>query len=96
MNASTSPPPALQAQITAARTAAAQGRIADAEYQFRQLAQQTLASFIFLTYQPGQNSGAPGDTTQMNVDPEAFTVERLDDLVVQVVQRELALALGAS
>lgn len=66
-----------------------------AEYQFRQLAQQTLASFIFLTYQQGQSSGTPGESTEMNVDPEAFTVERLDDLVVQVVERELKLAQGA-
>jgi uncharacterized protein YegL len=68
----------------------------DAEYIFRQLAQQSLAHFIFLTYQPGQNAGTPGETTTHNVDPEAFTVERLDDLVVQVIQRELALAQGAS
>jgi hypothetical protein len=67
-----------------------------AEYQFRQMAQQTLASFIFLTYQPGQSGGAPGDSTTMNVDPEQFTVDRLDDLVVRVVQRELRAAIGAS
>jgi len=67
-----------------------------AEYVFRQLAQQTLAHFIFLTYEAGQNAGTPGDTTTHNVDPAAFTVERLDDLVVQVVERELALARGAS
>lgn len=67
----------------------------DAEYVFRQLAQQTLAHFIFLTYQEGQNSGAPGDTTQRDVDPNSFTVERLDDLVVQIIQRELASAVGA-
>jgi hypothetical protein len=65
-----------------------------AEYVFRQLAQQTLARFIFLTYQQGQNSGAPGDTTQMNVDPAEFTVERLDDLVVRIVEREMAEAAG--
>jgi hypothetical protein len=67
-----------------------------AEYQFRQMAQQTLASFIFLTYQPGQSGGAPGESTTMNVDPEQFTVDRLDDLVVRVVQRELRAAIGAS
>lgn len=61
-----------------------------AEYVFRQLAQQTLGSFIFLTYQPGESGGAPGDTTQMNVDPASFTVERLDDMVVNIVRRELA------
>jgi von Willebrand factor type A domain len=67
-----------------------------AEYVFRQLAQQTLARFIFLTYQPGQSAGTPGDSTTHHVDPAAFTVERLDDLVVQVVEREMALARGAS
>jgi hypothetical protein len=66
-----------------------------AEYVFRQLAQQTLARFIFLTYQGGENGGAPGDTTQMQVDPAEFTVERLDDLVVRVVEREMAEAAGA-
>jgi len=68
----------------------------EAEYVLRQIAQQTLAHFIFLTYQPGQNSGAPGETTVHQVDPQSFTVERLDDLVVQVVQHELAAAQGAA
>lgn len=67
-----------------------------AEYVLRQLSQQTLAHFIFLTYQPGQNAGAPGDTTTHNVDPQSFTVERLDDLIVQIVQHELAQARGVS
>jgi hypothetical protein len=67
-----------------------------AEYVFRQLAQQTLASFIFLTYQPGQNSGAPGDTTTLAAGDQEFTVDRLDDLIVYVVERELARAVGAA
>ena len=77
-------------------TIAASNTGREAEYILRQIAQQTLAHFIFLTYQPGQNAGAPGDSTVHQVDPSAFTVERLDDLVVQVVQRELALAQGVS
>lgn len=77
-------------------TIAASNSDEQAEYVFRQLAQQTLAHFIFLTYQPGQNAGTPGDTTTHHVDPQSFTVERLDDLVVQVVQRELAQALGTA
>jgi len=77
-------------------TIAASNTNDDAEYIFRQLAQQTLAHFIFLTYQSGQNAGAPGETTQRHVDPQAFTVDRLDDLVVQMIQRELASAAGAS
>lgn len=77
-------------------TIAASNTGREAEYILRQIAQQTLAHFIFLTYQPGQNAGAPGDSTVHQVNPNAFTVERLDDLVVQVVQRELALAQGVS
>jgi hypothetical protein len=77
-------------------TIAASNSDDQAEYVMRQLAQQTLAHFIFLTYQPGQNAGAPGDTTVHHVDPEAFTVERLDDLVVQAIEREMAAARGAA
>ena len=68
-----------------------------AEYVMRQLAQQTLASFIFLTYQAGAASGAPGETTPLQAgdSPQGFTVERLDDLVVQIVERELGAAVGA-
>jgi hypothetical protein len=77
-------------------TIAASNSTDEAEYVMRQISQQTLGHFIFLTYQPGQNAGTPGDTTTHQVDPAAFTVERLDDLVVQVVQRELGQALGVS
>jgi hypothetical protein len=77
-------------------TIAASNSSDDAEYVLRQIAQQTLARFIFLTYQQGQNGGTPGDTTTHHVDPSAFSVERLDDLVVQVVERELAQAQGVA
>jgi hypothetical protein len=77
-------------------TIAASNSSDEAEYVMRQIAQQTLGHFIFLTYAAGQNAGTPGDTTTHHVDPQAFSVERLDDLVVQVVQRELAQALGVS
>jgi len=66
-----------------------------AEYVFRQLAQQTLARFVFLTYQPGASGGAAGDSTTLNVGQQQYSVERLDDLIVQIVQRELAAAVGA-
>lgn len=66
-----------------------------AEYVFRQLAQQTMGRFIFLTYQPGESSGAPGETTTLEAGEQQFTVERLDDLIVQIVERELARAVGA-
>jgi Mg-chelatase subunit ChlD len=69
----------------------------NAEYVFRQLAQQTMGSFIFLTYQAGESGGAPGerrDDLEAGTESQ-YTVERLDDLIVQVVQRELAAAVGA-
>jgi hypothetical protein len=66
-----------------------------AEYVFRQLAQQTMGRFIFLTYQAGESSGAPGETTTLQAGEQEFTVERLDDLIVQVIERELAAAVGA-
>ena len=88
-----------QAAVTAGvkiYSIAASNTSQQAEYIFRQLAQQTLGHFIFLTYQSGESAGAPGDTTTHNVDPQQFTVERLDDLVVQVVARELAQANGST
>jgi len=90
-----------EAQVAVSRgvkvyTIAASNTSDEAEYVMRQISQQTLGHFIFLTYAAGQNAGAPGDTTTHHVDPEAFSVERLDDLVVQVIQRELAQAQGVS
>ncbi|NJP04502.1 MAG: VWA domain-containing protein [Chloroflexaceae bacterium] len=66
-----------------------------AEYVFRQLAQQTMGSFIFLTYQSGASGGAPGEyRDDIEAGQQQYTVERLDDLIVQVVERELAQASG--
>ena len=50
------------------------------EYVFRQISQHTMGRFIFIVY------GADG-TTSHNV--SEYTVERLDDLVVSLVQQEL-------
>lgn len=55
------------------------------EYVFRQIAQFTQGRFIFLTYGPG---GEPGDSTTHNVDD--YSVQRLDELVVRLVEEELA------
>lgn len=66
-----------------------------AEYVFRQLAQQTMAGFVFLTYQPGASGGAPGESTPLEAGDQPYTVERLDDLIVAIVERELAAAVGA-
>ncbi len=66
-----------------------------AEYVFRQLAQQTMGGFVFLTYQQGESGGAPGESTTLEAGAQAYTVERLDDLIVSIVERELAAAVGA-
>ena len=65
-----------------------------AEYVFRQMAQQTLARFLFLTYQQGQEGGVPGERTSLQAGEQSYTVDRLDDLIVQVIQRELASVRG--
>ena len=74
---------------------AASNTDAPAEYAFRQLAQQTLASFIFLTYQAGQSAGVPGENTTLEAGAQPYSVERLDDLIVSIVEREFAAAVGA-
>jgi hypothetical protein len=58
------------------------------EYVFRQLAQYTQGRFIFLTYAGPTNGGAPGDVTTHHV--EDYSVESLDDLLVKLVEEELA------
>jgi hypothetical protein len=55
------------------------------EYIFRQIALFTQGRFIFLTYGP---EGGPGDSTTHHV--EDYTVQSLDDLVVRMVEEELA------
>ena len=49
------------------------------EYIFRQIAQHTMGRFIFILY----GGGTPHDVGQ-------YSVERLDDLIVRLVQQELA------
>jgi Mg-chelatase subunit ChlD len=58
------------------------------EYIFRQLAQFTQGRFIFLTYADDSNAGPPGEETTHHVDD--YTVEHLDDLLVNLVTDELA------
>ena len=84
--------------VEAARTGvklfpiASSGLDPQGEFVFRQLAQATLGRFVFLTYGP---EGAPGgDTTPHSVDPEDYDVLSLDELVVQLVQDELAALPG--
>lgn len=58
------------------------------EYIYRQLAQYTMGRFLFLTYAGPTNGGAPGDVTTHHV--EDYSVENLDDLLVKLVEGELA------
>ena len=53
------------------------------EYIFRQLAQQTMGKFIFILY----GDGMGGLDTPHDVDQ--FTVNRLDQLIVRLIQEEL-------
>ncbi len=58
------------------------------EYVFRQIAQFTQGRFVFLTYAGPANGGSPGDETTHHV--EDYSVENLDDLLVRLVEEELA------
>ena len=55
------------------------------EYIFRQIAQHTMGRFIFIVY---GGDGTTGGTTPHHVGQ--YTIEQLDDLVVRLVQEELA------
>lgn len=55
------------------------------EYVFRQLAQVTMGTFVFLTY--GADGVSPGDDTPHQVDD--YSVLALDELVVRFVAEEL-------
>jgi hypothetical protein len=57
------------------------------EYVFRQLAQSTGGRFIFLTYGE-EGPGSTGTETEFEVSD--YTVSSLDDLVVKIVEEELA------
>ena len=57
------------------------------EYVFRQLAQFTGGRFIFLTY-GAEGPGSTGTETDLNVSD--YTVSSLDQLVVRIVEEELA------
>ncbi|MFT5193871.1 MAG: hypothetical protein ACI85U_000877 [Candidatus Promineifilaceae bacterium] len=59
------------------------------EYIFRQMAQVTGGRFIFLTY-GADGAGTTGEQTDMTVDPDDFTVDELDNLIVKIVEEELS------
>lgn len=64
---------------------AASGLDALGEYVMRQLAQQTMGRFLFITY--GGSEQSPGTTPH---EVPRFTENNLSDLVVKMVQNELA------
>jgi hypothetical protein len=78
---------------------ASSGLEQDGEYIFRQIAQYTMGRFIFLTYSNGE-AGAPGEIrSDLDVGEPAnpalqeegdYTVERLDELVMQLIEEELS------
>ncbi len=57
------------------------------EYIFRQLAQTTGGRFIFLTY-GAEGPGSTGTETEFEVSD--YTVSSLDDLVIKIIEEELA------
>ena len=64
---------------------ASSGLDAQGEYIFRQIAQHTMGRFIFLLYEGyGGGLGTSHDVGE-------YTVERLDDLVVRLIEEELAV-----
>ena len=67
---------------------ASSGLNAQGEYIFRQIAQHTMGRFIFLLY-PGHGEGL-GTSHSVS----EYTVERLDDLVVRLIEEELAVLAG--
>ncbi len=64
---------------------ASSGLEGQGEYIFRQIAQHTMGRFIFIVY---GGDGTTGGTTPHHVGQ--YTIEQLDDLVVRLVQEELA------
>jgi Mg-chelatase subunit ChlD len=66
-------------------TLGASGLDATGEYVFRQLAQQTLAKYLFLTY-----GGEPGPGGSVSATVGGFQENNLDDLIVGIVKQELA------
>jgi Mg-chelatase subunit ChlD len=76
---------------------AASGLTPNGEYVLRQLAQQTMGNFIFITYQTpvpaqGQNpvDSRPGDNTNLTINKDDYQTELLDQLVVRLVRKEIA------
>ncbi|WP_436792559.1 vWA domain-containing protein [Actinospongicola halichondriae] len=69
---------------------ASSGTDDQAEYVLRQIAQATLGRFVFLSY--GADGAALG--SESNIDDEAYDVLALDDLIVRLVEEQLAPLTG--
>jgi hypothetical protein len=70
-------------------TIGASGLDPSGEYVFRQLAQQTLAQYIFITRGGDERSGGGGPASTTNIQsPE----QNLDEVIVHIVAREMRLA----
>ena len=63
---------------------ASSGLDSQGEYVFRQIAQQTMGKFIFILYETG-----PQGRLDTPHDVGDFTINRLDSLIVRLVQEEL-------
>ena len=55
------------------------------EYIFRQIAQQTMGKFLFILYPTG-----PGRSLETPHDVEQYSIDRLDSLIVKLIEEELA------
>ena len=55
------------------------------EYIFRQIAQQTMGKFLFILYPTG-----PGQSLETPHDVEQYSIDRLDSLIVKLIEEELA------
>lgn len=81
---------------------ASSGLDAQGEYIFRQIAQVTMGDFLFLTYGDNGASSTTGDVRpDLNVgEPEStdpdngYTVDRLADLVLRLIQDEINIYRG--
>lgn len=71
------------------------------EYVMRQIAQHTMGHFLFLTYDNGESGVAGDERTDLTVgDPEDeqgigdYEVDQLDELVLRLIQDEIAALRG--
>lgn len=70
---------------------ASSGLPLDGEFVFRQLAQYTMGRFIFLTYQNGTSGQAGTERTDLTAGNDGnYTVEQLDELVLKLIEEEVA------